>query len=103
MSRLFSAPATVSLSATAADANGTITIVEFFQGTTLIGSDTVAPFTATWSSVPAGGYTITAKATDNQGASTVSAPVSISVNANAAPTVSITSPARMPLTPLELT
>ena len=89
----FSAPATVSLSATATDANGTITIVEFFQGTTLIGSDSVAPFTATWSSVPAGGYTITAKATDNQGASTVSAPVSISVKANAAPTVSITSPA----------
>ena len=40
----------------------------------------------------AGSYNLTAKATDNQGAFTVSAPVRINVDANAVPTVSITNP-----------
>src|SRR5437764_593215 len=63
----FVAPATISLAATASDPDGTVVRVDFFQGTTLIGSSTTPPFTATWSNVPVGSYSITAKATDNSG------------------------------------
>jgi hypothetical protein len=76
----FTAPATVSLTAAASDADGTIAKVDFFAGTTLIGTVSAAPFAVSWSGVPAGTYSLTAVATDNAGASTTSAAVSISVN-----------------------
>src|SRR6266545_2715238 len=63
----FFAPATISLAATASDPDGTVVRVDFFKGNTLIGSSTTAPYTATWSNVPIGSYSITAKATDNSG------------------------------------
>jgi hypothetical protein len=91
----FNAPASISVTASASDADGTISKVEFFNGTTLIGSATQSPYTISWSNVAAGTYSLTAKATDNGGASTVSAPISVTVKAivvNQAPTVSITSP-----------
>ncbi|HWR77548.1 MAG TPA: Ig-like domain-containing protein [Thiobacillus sp.] len=72
-------PATVGLTATAADSDGTIAKVEFYAGTALIGSDTDAPFGIAWNDVPAGSYSLTARAIDNQGAATTSAPVAITV------------------------
>jgi hypothetical protein len=92
----FTAPATVNLAASAADTDGSIARVDFYRGTTLIGTATSAPYVYTWSGVPAGSYTLTAKATDNLGTTTTSAPVSITVNApppNTPPTVSLTAPA----------
>ena len=86
------APTTIQISATAADSDGSIAKVEFFQGNALVGTATSAPFTYTWTGVVAGSYTLTAKATDNLGASTVSAPINITVNANAPPSVSLTTP-----------
>ena len=89
----FAAPATVSLAATASD-DGTVTRVEFFNGAAKLGEDTTAPYSFTWGGVAAGTYTITARATDDLGTSTTSAPSTITVSAaNTAPTVSITSPA----------
>jgi plastocyanin len=86
----FTAPASISLQANASDADGTISKVEFFAGNTSLGSATSSPFTVTWTNVAAGTYTVTARATDNLGASTVSNPVHITVNAAtvAAPTLS---------------
>ena len=84
------APANVTLSATAADQDGTVSKVEFYAGTTLIGTKTTAPFTYDWTAVSAGTYTITAKATDDRGTVTTSAPATLIVNS--APSVSITSP-----------
>jgi chitinase len=75
----FSAPATVSITANASDADGSVTKVEFFNGNTSLGSVTAAPYSYTWSNVAAGTYTITAKATDNGGAVTTSAAVTIVV------------------------
>ncbi|MDD3180673.1 MAG: Ig-like domain-containing protein [Opitutaceae bacterium] len=70
---IYTAPATIALSATAVDADGTIGKVEFFNGTTKLGDATTAPYDFAWSNVPPGHYTLTAKASDNMGASTVSA------------------------------
>ena len=42
--------------ATASDPDGTITQVAFYAGNTLLGIDTIAPYTLTWSLVPIGDY-----------------------------------------------
>ncbi|HZR03370.1 MAG TPA: Ig-like domain-containing protein [Burkholderiales bacterium] len=77
----FNAPASITLTATASDPDGTIQKVDFFYGgTNLITTVTTAPYTFTWTNVPQGNYSLTAVATDNQNASTTSAPVSITVN-----------------------
>jgi len=90
----FTAPATISLSATASDTDGTVSKVEFFNGVTKLGEDTTAPFGFTWSGVGAGSYTLTARATDDLGATATSAPSRITVGTtNVPPTVSLTFPA----------
>src|SRR5690606_18701281 len=90
----FTAPASVTINSSASDADGTISKVEFFAGNNLIGTTMTAPYSFTWSNVAAGAYSLTAKATDNNGLSTISPAVSIKVETktNAAPIVSTTSP-----------
>ena len=68
----------VTLSATASDFDGTITNVDFYQGTTLISSATTAPYTATWNPT-VGNYVITAKATDNGGAVSTSQAANVTI------------------------
>lgn len=80
----YNAPATVNIAANAADANGTVSKVEFFNGTTLLNTDNAAPYSYTWTVVAAGTYSITAKATDNNGAVTTSAAVTINVTTSTA-------------------
>ncbi len=79
----FSAPATIALAATANDSDGTVAKVEFFQGATKLGEVSTAPYTFNWSGAPVGTYSLTARATDNDGNVTVSAATSISVSATA--------------------
>lgn len=84
----------VTLQVTAADADGTISQVEYFQGTTSIGVVTASPFSRVWSPATSGTYTITAKATDNYAVSTTSAAITLNVTvSNQAPTVTLTAPA----------
>jgi len=87
---LFTAPASVTITASATDADGTIAKVDFYQGSTLLRSDNTSPYSYNWTNVAKGNYTITAIATDNKGASTTSSPVTITVNQP--PVVSLTSP-----------
>lgn len=91
----FTAGNNVAVTAAANDSDGTVSRVDFFAGTTQIGSATSAPYSATWSNVAAGTYSLTAKAVDNDGTATTSPPVSIQVSAaaNQPPTVSLTAPA----------
>lgn len=78
----FTSPATISLAATATAKNSkTITKVEFYNGTTLVGTATSSPYTFNWTNVAANSYILTAKAYDSGGGSTVSAPVAVTVNA----------------------
>jgi Domain of unknown function (DUF1929)/Bacterial Ig domain len=90
----FTAPATVNLAATASDPDGSVAKVEFFNGAAKLSEDTTAPYSFGWSGVAAGTYTLTARATDNLGATTTSAASTITVSANnTPPTANITYPA----------
>lgn len=84
----------IAISASANDADGSITQVEFFVNGSSIGTDVSAPYTFNWTSI-VGGHNITAEATDNEGATSTSSIVGITVHdpiANELPTVSITNP-----------
>ncbi|NML21758.1 DNRLRE domain-containing protein [Pseudoflavitalea sp. G-6-1-2] len=76
----YTSPATVNITANASDADGTISKVEFYNGSTKLGEDLVAPYEYSWTNVAAGTYSLTAVATDNQSAVTTSSAVSITVN-----------------------
>jgi Bacterial Ig domain len=72
--------ALINISATAADADGTISKVEFFNGTSLLSTKTSAPYSLDLTNVAAGNYFISAKATDNSGLFTLSSIVKVIVN-----------------------
>jgi len=57
----------ITITVDASDEDGTITTVEFYDGTTYLGEDTTSPYSFTWSSVTDGCYSITAKAIDDGG------------------------------------
>jgi len=101
---VFIAPASFTLTATASDSDGTIAKVDFYQGTSLLGTATTAPYQFTWTNVVSGTYNLTAKAYDNANAMTPSALVSIFVDAP--PVVAMTAPAAgaflQPSTPVTL-
>jgi uncharacterized protein (DUF2141 family) len=86
-----------------------VTQVEFFEGTNSLGVVTNVPtiyitnrhgvfainntsYCETWTNVQPGAYTLTAVATDNDGAMTTSQPVNISVVTNLPPRVRLESP-----------
>ena len=77
----YSAPASIKVSATAGDTDGAVEKVEFFSGAALLGAGSTAPYSYTWNNVAAGTYTLSAKATDNLGASATTNPVTIIVSA----------------------
>jgi hypothetical protein len=68
----------VALSATASDADGTITRVEFFVDNVSIGVDLSSPYTANWTAV-AGDHIFKATATDNSSVTTTSSTINITV------------------------
>ena len=75
----FTAPATVPIEATASESGGSISKVEFFSGTTLLGTATTSPYRVSWSNVASGSYSLTAEAFDAAGVTTTSAAVPITV------------------------
>ena len=94
---VFTAGSNITLSANASATQGyTVSKVEFFRGgTTLIGTDTSSPYSITWTNVPAGSYTLTAKATaiKKNSPDQTATSTAVSITVNALPTVSMTSPA----------
>jgi Domain of unknown function (DUF1929)/Bacterial Ig domain/Kelch motif len=78
---VFGFRANVTINAAAGDSDGTVSKVEFFRadGATKLGEDTTAPYSFVWRSAASGTHILRAKATDNGGAVTTSAGVSIRV------------------------
>jgi len=73
---VFTAPATIVLTATASPG---FAFLEFFAGTNRIGQDFAAPFSTVWSNVPPGSYQLRAVGTAADGTTMASAPVNITV------------------------
>ena len=92
----FNAPANITLTATASDGDGAVSRVAFYAGATLLGTTTAAPYTIAWSNVGAGSYSLTAVATDSDGAATTSGSVTITVVAPPPSAPSLTSLALNP-------
>lgn len=78
----FTAGSSITVSANAADSDGSVSKVEFFRGGTSLGIDTSAPYSVTWTNASAGSHTFKAVATDNNNAVTSSATVSVTVTAS---------------------
>ncbi|MEL7340471.1 MAG: Ig-like domain-containing protein, partial [Bacteroidota bacterium] len=76
----FTVGSPITIAAIANDPDGSISKVDFYAGQTLIGSDVTAPYSMSWTGATAGSYSISAKATDNDGLSTTSLAVNISVS-----------------------
>jgi len=74
----FISPADVTISATASDGDGSVSQVEFFDGTNSLGTDVSSAYEVT-ATLYKGSHSLTAVATDNQGASGTSAVVTVSV------------------------
>lgn len=74
--------ASLTLVANAADPDGTISRVQFFADNQLLGESTSTPFNFVWAAPTAGTHVLTAKATDDRGATGASAGISISVLAD---------------------
>jgi len=90
---LYTAPAVVTINANAADADGSVTQVQFFVNALLVGTDATFPYSFNWTSV-IGTANLTAKVTDNRGAITTSSTVTISIaDPNALPYKVVTSAA----------
>jgi endoglucanase len=75
----FTAPATITVNAAASDSDGSVARVDFQLGS-MSASATTAPYSATFSNVLPGSYALSARVTDNQGATTVLDPYPIVVN-----------------------
>jgi len=83
---LTNAPASLQINATASDYDGTVTKVEFYANGTKLGETSASPFNVLWTNVTSGTWQLAAVAADNGGASTVSAPVTITTSVPISPT-----------------
>jgi chitodextrinase len=88
----FTAPASVDLVATASDPDGSIARVEFLVDGRVVASSTAAPYAHRTTFEAPGSYQLAARATDNQGATSTSPAVTISVQAPPADTTPPTVP-----------
>ena len=77
----FPAGSSITVTANASDADGSVRKVEFYNAGVLLATDSVAPYTVTGANIEAGSYVVTAIATDNKGATRVSDTVRITVTA----------------------
>ena len=85
------APLLIAASALAPD--GDIGRIDFYAGTTVVGSASSVPYEFTWTNPNAAAQSLTAKAYDLQGNVGVSAPVALSWLNNRPPTVTLRAPA----------
>ena len=75
---VFAAPATITIRATASDSDGSVTNVQFRVGSVVLGNASSPPYFATTNNLSAGGYTLSAVASDDKGSMATNS-VSISV------------------------
>ncbi len=78
----------VNLTASASDTDGTVSLVEFYVDAAKVGEDATAPYACDWTAPDStGSRTLTARATDNDGRTAWSAPVTVTLQDLNAPTI----------------
>lgn len=85
--------AAVTLSATTTDSDGSVASVAFLENGALVGTDNSAPFSVTWNPATVGERSLSARATDNGGATADSPPRAVTVQPAGAPVITLDSPA----------
>ncbi|MBC7954707.1 MAG: PQQ-dependent sugar dehydrogenase [Cytophagales bacterium] len=90
----------INLTANAADTDGTIAGVEFFENGVKIGAtDTTSPYAVSWTPATLGARTLTARATDSGAAATTSAAIVVTIAAATGdtqpPVATLSSPANL--------
>jgi sugar lactone lactonase YvrE len=88
----FVRPTSITITASAVDDDGSVSKVEFYQGTKKLGEDTTKPYSYTWTNIPFGNQVLTVKVSDDKGGITTSKEVKIAVLANDPPKISIYTP-----------
>ena len=76
----FASGTNISISAEAADSDGFVRKIDFYAGSTLLGTATNSPYSFTWNNAPAGSFNLTAVASDDIGATTTSSTVAVTIN-----------------------
>ena len=67
----------ITITATVTDSDGSIVLVEYLDGNTVIGTSTSAPYSFIWNAPTANDHVITIRVTDSNGGITTSAPVTV--------------------------
>ncbi|MFY0654715.1 MAG: discoidin domain-containing protein [Cyclobacteriaceae bacterium] len=75
----FTGGAEITITASASDLDGEITVVEFYDGETKIGEDNTEPYSLVWTGTSIGEHELTAKATDNDNAFGTSQMVNVTI------------------------
>ncbi len=82
---VFTAPASITLNANVTANGHTISGVQFYNGSTLLGQAAAAPYAFTWNNVAAGTYTLTATAIYDSGSTVGSSASTVTVQSPLAP------------------
>lgn len=85
---VFTAPASITLSADVGDSEVPVRSVSFYANDDFVGRVTSPPYTLVWPKVKAGTYSVFARAVDENGKSSVSTPSDITVSATPVVTLS---------------
>lgn len=76
----YGAPATIALSASVSPNGHVINYVQFYSGANLLGNSSDAPYSFTWTNIPAGAYTVFAQLVYDTTNTVSSAPAFVTVN-----------------------
>lgn len=78
-SAIYTAPASITINATASNPSGGVTKLEFYQGASLLAVDSSAPYSYNWTGVAAGTYILSVKAYGSTGVVATSSSVRVIV------------------------
>jgi hypothetical protein len=87
----YAAPATINLAASVTANGHNITSVQFYNGSSLLGQASTAPYAFAWGNVAAGTFSLSAQVIYDGGSATASTLVAVTVT-NLLPTIVLTSP-----------